>query len=240
MSTLSDTTIAELDAFWAAQTSCLPGHFDTDGIAIVERPATDGSEYVQLFRRKQRLQITCSASLADLMREAARHASQEMIFDAAFLRRALAGRIDRIIGPAFLGYLDLIDAGPDDPSVRLLDVGDAGVLDGLRGSVTARDWEYSGLETGQPVAAYVASGAVVSAAGYDVWGGRIAHIGVVTRPGERGRGCGRRCVRAIAGHAIARGLIAQYRTLYENAGAMAIAHALGFDEYAATIYAAST
>jgi predicted GNAT family acetyltransferase len=73
-----------------------------------------------------------------------------------------------------------------------------------------------------------------------VWGGRIAHSGVLTRGDARGAGYGRACVRAIAAHAIEQGMIAQYQTLYENAPSLAIARSLGFEYYAARIYVRAT
>jgi ribosomal protein S18 acetylase RimI-like enzyme len=236
MSKLSDRAKEAVNIFWAAETGCHPEDLDTDAVAVVERPATDGSEYAQFFRRKQRLQITCSASLVKIVRSATYGRTQDTIFDVRFVRRALAGCTERLVGPAYLGYLDILDAGQDDPNVRLLSRDDLDAFDNLRGSVTTQDWEYSGLDQDQPIAGYLIGRVLVSAAGYKVWGGRIAHIGVVTREDARGAGYGRACVRGIAAHAIQQGLIAQYRTLYENVRAMAIARALGFEDYAATIY----
>ncbi len=239
MSKLSDSATSEIDSFWAAETRCSPDDFETNTVGIVELPAPDCSEYALLFRRKQRLQITCSGSLVDLMQEATRGFTPETIFSAGFVRQVLDSRIDRVVGPAYLGYLDSIDAG-FDRNVRLLDYGDRAALDDLRRCVSARDWEYSGLEAGQPIAGYFVDDKLVSAAGYEVWGARIAHVGVLTRVEARGAGYGRACIGAIASYAIGQGLIAQYRTLYENAGAMAIARALGFVDYGATIYVAAT
>jgi GNAT superfamily N-acetyltransferase len=240
MSPLSNQTITELNAFWAAETSCRRDDFDRDGIVVAERRATDDSEYMQAFRRKRRLQITCSASLVGVLSQATRRQPLEVVFDPGFFRRALGPRVEQIIGPAYLGYVDAIESACDEPSVRLLTASDDSALGSLRGAVARQDWEYSGLERGQPIAGHFAGGELVSAAGYEVWGGQIAHIGVVTRPEVRGAGYGRGCVRAIARHAIGQGLVAQYRTLYANVGAMAIAKALGFTDYAATIYIVAT
>jgi GNAT superfamily N-acetyltransferase len=225
-----------VDVFWAAVTGCHPEDFDTEAVAVIERPAPDGSEYAQFFRRKRRLQITCSASIVDIVRNATYGQAQDAIFDVVFVGQALTGCIDRILGPAYLGYLDALDSDRGDPNVRLISRDDLDALNDLRGSVTAQDWEYSGLEPGQPIAGYFIDKVLVSAAGYKVWGSQIAHIGVVTRKDARGSGYGRACVRGITAHGIKQGLIAQYRTLYENAPAMAIARALGFEDYAATIY----
>ena len=237
MSKLCEKTIAVLDSFWAEDTVCALDDFNTRGVAIVERPAADGSEYVHLFRRRQRLQINCSASLVDTVQSATRSQPLEVVFSPQFLKQALAGRIERLVGPAYLGYRDTA-LMLEDSDARLLVPGDAAALEGLRREVTIQDWEYSGLEPEQPIAGSFGGRALISAAGYDVWGGRIAHIGVLTRPHARGSGHGRKCVSAITDHAIARGLIAQYRTLFDNKGARAIACALGFEEYGATIHIA--
>ena len=238
MGSLSDKAKGAVDIFWAADTGCNPEDFDTDAVVVVELSAPNGSEYAQFFRRKRRLQITCSASIVDIIRNATYGQTQDAIFDVAFVGRALTGRIDRVLGPTYLGYLDALDSDRQDPNVRLLSRNDIGALNDLRESVTAQDLEYSGLDPDQliVIAGYFIDGMLVSAAGYKVWGGQIAHIGVLTREDARGAGYGRACVRGIAAHAIEQGLIAQYQALYENTRSLAIARSLGFEDYAARIY----
>jgi GNAT superfamily N-acetyltransferase len=240
MSKLSSRAREAVDIFWAAETGCNPDDFDTDAVVVIERPAPDGSEYAQFFRRKRRLQITCSSSIVDIVRNAVYGQAQDAIFDVAFVERALKGRINRVLGPTYLGYLDSLDSGPDDPIARLLSRDDRDALSGLFDSVTAQDREYSGPAPDQPIAGYFVDRILVSAAWYRMWGGRIAHIGVLTRGDSRGTGYGRACVRGIAAHAIEQGLIVQYQALYENARSLGIARSLGFEEYAARIYVRAT
>ena len=250
MGKLSDKAKRAVDIFWATDTGCDPEDFDTDAVVVVERPSDDGSKYAQFFRRKRRLQIRCSVSIVDIVRNATYGQAQDAIFDVAFVERALTGRINRVLGPAYLGYLDVLDSDREDPNVRLLSRDDRDArllsrddrdaLSDLLGSVTAQDWEYSGLEPDQPIAGYFIDRELVSAAGYKVWGGRIAHICVLTRGDARGAGYGRACVRGITAHALKQGLIAQYQTLYENAPSLAIARSLGFEDYAARIYVRAT
>jgi GNAT superfamily N-acetyltransferase len=236
MSNLSNRAKEAVDIFWATETGCRPEDFDTEAVAVIERPSDDGREYAQFFRRKRRLQITCSASIVDIVRGATCGQAQDAIFDVAFVERALTGHIDRILGPTYLGYLDALDSDREDPNVRLLSRDDLDALSRLFDSVTAQDREYSGLAPDQPIAGYFVARILVSAAWYRLWGGRIARIGVLTRGDARGAGYGRACVRGIATHAIEQGLIAQYQTLYENAPSLAIARSLGFEDYAARIY----
>jgi hypothetical protein len=240
MGRLSDKAKGAVDIFWAAVTGCRPEDFDSEAVAVIERSSDDGSEYAQFFRRKRRLQITCSSSIVDIVRGATYGQAQDAIFDPTFVALALNGRIDRVLGPTYLGYLDALDSDRDDPNVRLLSRDDRDALSDLFGSVTAQDWEYSGLEPDQPIAGYFIDRELVSAAGYEVWGGRIAHICVLTRGDARGAGYGRACVRGIAVHAIEQGLIAQYQSLYENARSLAIARALRFEDYAARICVRAT
>src|SRR5262247_4187591 len=240
MGKLSNSAKEVVDIFWAADTGCRPEDFNTDAVDVVVGRSREGREYAQFFRRKRRLQITCSASIADVIRNATHDQAQDAIFDVAFVERALTGRIDRVLGPTYLGYLDALDSVRQDPNVRLLSRIDMGALNDLRDRVTAQDWEYSGLDPDQPIAGYFIDRMLVSAAGYKVWGGRLAHICALTRGDARGAGYGRACVRGITAHALKQGLIAQYQTLYENAHSLAIARSLGFEDYATRIYVRAT
>src|SRR5262249_42332847 len=147
MGKLSDKAKGAVDNFWAADTGCRPEDFDTEAVAVIERPSDDGSERAKFFRRKRRLQIVCSASIVDIVRNATYGQAQDAIFDVAFVERALTGHIDRVLGPAYLGYLDALYSDLEDPNVRLLSRNDMGSLSDLLGSVTAQDREYSGLDS---------------------------------------------------------------------------------------------
>jgi hypothetical protein len=75
-----------------------------------------------------------------------------------------------------------------------------------------------------------------SLAGYEVWGGVVAHISVITHPAfrrprvraQRSRAPGRRCLGC-------KGLVPQYRTLESNRPSMRIAESLGFVHYASSV-----
>src|SRR5262249_53060373 len=97
--------------------------------------------------------------------------------------------------------------------------------------VTSQEWENSGWEDCRLIAGYFLDGALVAAAGFEVWGGTLAHICVTTHAGFRNRGYGRACVRSVTEEAIKSGLVAQYQTLFENRPSIAVARAMEFEEY---------
>ncbi|GAA3308374.1 hypothetical protein GCM10020295_70240 [Streptomyces cinereospinus] len=71
-------------------------------------------------------------------------------------------------------------------------------------------------------------GQVVAAAGYRAWPRRTAHIGVLTAPEVRGRGLARVTGSAAVAHALAAGLLPQWRA--RPPASRRVAAALGFEE----------
>ncbi|MCI0388459.1 MAG: hypothetical protein MOB07_06805 [Acidobacteria bacterium] len=227
---LSEEGLRRIDAFWANALGCLPEDFYKTGVGVTEREASDDL-YTHVFRHLKRLQVDCSPSLYGVVRSAIQGRAQEEVFEPAFWRAALGARVEGIIGPTYLGYKDVADEGQIDPRVSLLGVDEGSLLDHLRHGVTPQEWEHSGLEEDQPIAGYFLDGALVAAAGFEVWGGTLAHIGLTTHAGFRSRGYGRACIRSITDEAIKSGLVAQYQTLFANESSIAVARALEFEEY---------
>uniref|UniRef100_UPI003BAB0039 GNAT family N-acetyltransferase n=1 Tax=Streptomyces sp. NBC_01001 TaxID=2903713 RepID=UPI003BAB0039 len=71
-------------------------------------------------------------------------------------------------------------------------------------------------------------GQVVAAAGYRAWPSRTAHIGVLTAPAVRGQGLARVTGSATVAHALAAGLLPQWRA--RPPASRRVAASLGFEE----------
>ncbi|MFI9270883.1 GNAT family N-acetyltransferase [Kitasatospora sp. NPDC052896] len=140
-----------------------------------------------------------------------------------------------VLGPATLGYLvadefragpagAVVELAPDDPAVRLL-------MDGC----DPTDVDESGLAgVTSPVFAVAGAGArVLAAAGYRTWPGGAAHLSVLTGPAHRSRGLARQAASAAVAHALAAGLLPQWRA--RAAEARQLARALGFRELGAQL-----
>ncbi|RAJ46920.1 putative GNAT family acetyltransferase [Kitasatospora sp. SolWspMP-SS2h] len=165
------------------------------------------------------------ARRAELLRAALR-SCPEAGWDAELLGAALPVR--RMLGPAALAYLaptdlvptDLVatDPTPTDPTpaarhppVRELP-SEHQELRALEARVPAAERDEAALgEITSPVFAVVREGRVLAACGYRVWPFETAQFSVLTDPAARGRGLARAAATAAAAHALAAGLLPQWR-----------------------------
>jgi RimJ/RimL family protein N-acetyltransferase len=142
------------------------------------------------------------------------------------------------IGPAWVGYADeaTLRSPPLEARARLLSHEDAAAVDTLRESCTPLEWEHGGSALGHDITTgSFANGTLAALAGYETWGGRIAHIAVIAHPAHRAQGHARTAVALVARLALGRGLVLQYRTLEANTPSRRIADSLGFVHYATSL-----
>ncbi|UCN14243.1 GNAT family N-acetyltransferase [Cellulomonas iranensis] len=122
--------------------------------------------------------------------------------------------------------------------VRVLTAADADAFAAFAAAAPEDDLDeaYVELDHWLVVGAFVAGAdgpRLVSAASAYPWAGTtLADTGVLTLPEHRGRGLGRRSVRALAAHAHARGHEPLYRCQLDNAASVALARAAGFVPFA--------
>lgn len=233
---LTERTVSIASTYWAAHLGCSPDelfarplHLLTHGIELA-----DYNGVFALFRDGA---VTASippdpdGTLRALLSALPPGVSPDSF--AAALRPVSSA----VVGPAYIGYAEAVTAAviPPAPPARALDSGDAAALDTLRQSCDATNWEHGGSSIEHPCSAVFVGGRIAALAGYEVWGGTIAHISIVTHPDFRSRGFGRSAVAHLAGRAIAAGLLPQYRTLQSNRASIRIAESLGFHCYATSV-----
>lgn len=153
------------------------------------------------------------------------------IDDSGFDPRTLAGRLEpaETLGLISLCYLDTDTAwrahSKDVESVPH----DSPELTGLLESCDADDVNESGLgRITSPVFVIRDAGKVVAAAGYRIWQRELGHIGVLTAGPARRRGLATAVGGAATRHALAKGLVAQWRTRTQSS--LKVAEHLGFEE----------
>ncbi|HEX6288309.1 MAG TPA: GNAT family N-acetyltransferase [Herpetosiphonaceae bacterium] len=237
MPELADATIAAVDDYWASFFGCAPTIFATSATTVVPHVGLGDYRGLWLFRRRATLIVSVPPGRLEHDRALFGTAPTTLFDDLPAIRACIEAPIERVLGPAFVGYADAMTFRPvSRPEARLLTTSDWAAFEFLRQSCPALDWEHGGTKLGaQPVAGCFAGALLASVAGYERWGERIAHIAVVTHPGYRGHGYGRAVVSALSRVALEQGLIPQYRTLMSNSPSLAVGAALGFLPYAESI-----
>ena len=163
------------------------------------------------------------------------------VADAAKLRQRLAPicprPVGKIVGPAFIGYGDAECLDLDDAR-RARPCSSPEAIAKLRAACDAEAWDHGGSKPNHESTFGVFDDAneLVALSGYEIWNDALAHIAIVTHPRHQGRGAGRAAVALAAKHALAAGLVPQYRTLRDNEASMSIAKRLGFVEYGFSVY----
>jgi GNAT superfamily N-acetyltransferase len=136
-------------------------------------------------------------------------------------------------GPATLAYLAAADLRQVDRAAETV-VETGGDLRTLFAAAGPDDVDESGLADITSAAFTITEGdAVVAAAGYRDWPGRVAHLSVLAAPAFRGRGLARAVATAATADALGHGLLPQWRARIEES--RRIARNLGFVELGAQV-----
>jgi GNAT superfamily N-acetyltransferase len=229
---LSERTVSIASGFWAAYLGC-PAHELFAGpfrIVTHGRELADYGGAFALFRGGATI-ASVPPDRADALR--ALLAGQAQGSSPGSFACALGSVSAAVVGPAFIGYAAAVSQ-PVHPA-RAIGPGDAAAFQALQKSCDATEWDHGGSSIERPSSGVFVGGRLVAMAGYDVWGGAIAHLSIFTHADFRSRGFGRSAVAHLAERAIAAGLLPQYRTLESNGASIRVAEALGFRHYAASL-----
>ncbi|MFF1839156.1 GNAT family N-acetyltransferase [Streptomyces sp. NPDC058231] len=175
-----------------------------------------------------------SEDAAVIVRDAFATLPVETVADADAVRGVLP--VARVLGPAALAYVFPDGLRPVSSGALTVEQlpgrhPDLRRLEKLAGDDDAGE---AGLdEITSPAFVVREAGEVVAAAGYRAWPRRTAHISVLTAPGWRGRGLARVTGSATTTHALAAGLLPQWRARVPESRRVAMA--LGFRELGAQL-----
>ncbi|MFB9466385.1 GNAT family N-acetyltransferase [Streptomyces cinereospinus] len=170
-----------------------------------------------------------SDSAAVIVRGALGRLPVEAVVDSTAVREVLP--VTRVLGPAALAYVSPATFRPVASgalTVRQLPAAhpDVRILEQVAGHEDAGEAALDDITS--PAFVVREHGQVVAAAGYRAWPRRTAHIGVLTAPEVRGRGLARVTGSAAVAHALAAGLLPQWRA--RPPASRRVAAALGFEE----------
>ncbi len=229
---LDHSIVSAAGKYWAAHLGCPCDEFFAQPFRMLSHGG-ELSDYWGVFSLFREGSVMVSAPPQCAGEVQALLSSRSPGHSPGSLASALDPVAAKVIGPAFVGYTSSIPVPVH--SARSLTPGDAALVDALQDSCDPTEWEHGGSSIEHPASGVFVGGRLVALAGYEVWGGAIAHISVISHPEFRGRGFGRSVVAHVAGQALASGLIPQYRTLESNRSSIRIAGSLGFHHYATSV-----
>jgi RimJ/RimL family protein N-acetyltransferase len=132
----------------------------------------------------------------------------------------------RLIGTASLSFRD---ERPERRVAVATEPADRGMVEKLQKSLSADEWDESGLSAmPRRWAALTSGGRPAAVAGFERWGADIAQLGVAADPTQRGRGYAAAVTATAISSALSDGLVAQWRCRIGNAASERLATQLGF------------
>ncbi|MEV6816859.1 GNAT family N-acetyltransferase [Micromonospora sp. NPDC051296] len=229
-----DSLLARAREVWL-EMAAVPMAFPADGgvdVAVSGRSRLCPPGWVGIVAVGDAAIVTVPAdNWAETVRKVLVGLPVEVLTDADRLRAVLP--VTEVLGPASLAYLDEGDFQPAGLTVDVVP-GDHADLATLLASVTADDADECGLVDITSPAFVVRRGShVVAAAGYRRWPGLVAHMCVLTKPNQRGRGLARAVASAAAADGLANQLLPQWRARPEPS--RRVAQALGFRQLGAQL-----
>ena len=172
---LSNSTIEIVNKYWSSSLGCPRESLYAHGTVVA--PDAESSDFhgTFCFLRNQALIVAVSPDLLAAFRPRAEGWCQVDVLDIERVAHLIDHPIDRIIGPAFIGYMDWTTLRPvAREGVRILKPEDLRALEILQAACNALEWEHGGSQLGdQSVVGAFDGERLVAVAGYEIWGGSI-------------------------------------------------------------------
>ncbi len=222
------------DKFWAGYLGITPAELNEPGVSVAAHVGLSGYSGVWFFRRKHRTVVSAPAEWLSVLRNSVRGVDDETLTSVPFFKDAFGKHFERVVGPAFQGYLAGVNSRVDASSeIRFLGSNDGAAVASFMRVCGQEAWEYSGLDeaTHYLAAAYDGEG-IVSLAGYRAWTEEAGDICILTRASHRNSGFATAVARAVLERARQDGKLLLYQTLESNAAAIKIAQRIGYEMYA--------
>jgi GNAT superfamily N-acetyltransferase len=225
-------------AAWAAELGSTARVLSSAGTTVVRHgPAFEGDRVAFALATATACVVTVPDDWYAAAQAALGHLSTAEAFDSARLAGLFGSAVQRIVGPAWQGHVDAGGFTPADArGTRLLSSADRAALDALAAACPPAEWAASSIDPGRPpLFGCVVGGVLVAAGMLAPWRERFWDVGIITRPGHRGRGYGRAVVSAMTRHGLDQGWLLHYQTLLANVPSVAVARSLGYQQHANTL-----
>jgi len=134
------------DGFWAEFLGITPAELNLPGLSIAEHVGLQGYRGVWCFRRGDRTVVSAPPGWLPHLQGRLPEIGQDHLMEESVLREVFGSDFDRLVGPAYQGYLL-----PDRfrpyvaPHVRFLEPEEAALVEAFRVECGQDAWEYAGF-----------------------------------------------------------------------------------------------
>ena len=229
-----------LQDHWIEELGCTSPDLLLEKIKVVPHGTLRGYRGVKFFRRNQTCIVSAPEEMVAPLTVQTSGMRAEECFTPAAIASLLGERLDQIIGPAWLGQIEArsFRACHGAETTLLQNSEDHAGLKHLLAACTESEAQNSSLEAGRtPTVGIFSEGHLCAAAGYEILGNKVAHIGVLCHPQHRGQGLAAKVISGITEIALRANLGIQYQTLCANRAAIGAARRIGYQEFALTLAA---
>ncbi|HEY0076947.1 MAG TPA: GNAT family N-acetyltransferase [Abditibacteriaceae bacterium] len=224
-----------VEEFWAAFFGLDVPDFLSPEPKVVPHVGLQGYCGVWLFRRGSQLIVSAPPLLVSELSAVlqAKLNNHPIYLDDKEFIASLGGKVDKVIGPAFQGFLLETDFQSVSSDARLLTNQDEKALADLRAACEQDEWEHADIEMERhPLFGCFENECLVAVATYRIESEVAAFPGLITHPEFRGRGYGKAVLSKALEHGVNHDLLMLYQTLLTNKPAIAVAQTLGYRLYA--------
>ena len=234
---ISAPNVAAVARYWASFFGCPVAALGQPGVRVLPHAELEEYRGIFVFQREAATLVSVPPDQVARWEPALAGLTPGDLLDPAPMAAVAAVSPAQVIGPAVVAYADTSSLRPlPTAGTRLLTALDEEAHAALAAACDPTAWAHGGSEFALlPLAGRYVRGQLVALAGYEPWGEQIAHIAVITHPAHRGQGYGGEVVSLLAETVIARGMLAQYRTLRSNTPSLRLGASLGFVPFAETL-----
>ncbi len=226
-----------LEHYWFGELGCRPEDLQEGKVKVTAHGTLAGYAGAMAFRQNNACIISVPRQMVEDIAKKASGIACEEAFKTSYLEKLFGASVERTIGPAWLAQIEPEQFKPcHGPDSKELTEADRPAFKRFLQGCSATDLELSVRESvNAPTVGVFIGDEIVAAARYEIHGGIISHISVLTRPDHRGGGYAKKAVSHITSVAFTKNVGIQYRTLQSNAPSVALAKGLGYSDFAETI-----
>ena len=223
------------DDYWSRFFGLTVEQFRAPGWKVVAHTELADYNGAWIFKLAQSVIVSVPAKIRDVTKTRLKSTAPGQVLLTQKYAEQLFENVDLAIGPCYQGYYSRETNGAEvysDEAVRLLSASDQDNLDRLRQRVDPEAWEHSSIAPDKATFGYFQDGQIVAAACLDMWTDKVANMGLITLPSQRGKGCAQRLCTHATKFGLKQGYLMLYQTLLSNAPAVAVAKNTGYLQYA--------